>query len=56
MFLNDMANYPVVQTRLRGEILAKQAEIGGDDVPFTQEDYDTMPYLNAVLKVRSRCA
>ncbi|KAJ7639233.1 cytochrome P450 [Roridomyces roridus] len=54
MFLNDMARYPTVQQRLRQEINAKRAEIGGDDVKFSQDDYDSMPYLNAVLKESMR--
>jgi hypothetical protein len=54
MFLNDLACYPDVQRRLREEIMAKQAEIGGDAASFTQDDYEAMPYLNAVLKVHSR--
>jgi len=51
MLLNDLACYPEIQNRLRQEVNEKQAEIGGDDARFTQEDYDAMPYLNAVLKV-----
>jgi hypothetical protein len=51
MFLNDIARYADVQDRLRQEINARQAEIGGEDAAFTQEDYDSMSYLNAVLKV-----
>ncbi|KAF8532178.1 cytochrome P450 [Gautieria morchelliformis] len=54
MFLNDIARYPEVQDRLRQEINTKQAEIGGDDATFTQEDYDSMSYLNAVLKESMR--
>lgn len=53
MFLNDMAQYPEVQDRLREEINAKQAGIGGKNAIFTQQDYDSMPYLNAVLKASS---
>lgn len=52
MFLNDMACYPNVQDRLRQEIIDKQVDIGDDGADFTQEDYESMPYLNAVLKVR----
>jgi hypothetical protein len=51
LFLNDMGLYPDIQQRLRSEIEAKRIEIGGEDAIFTQEDYDSMPYLNAVLKV-----
>ncbi|KAI0031071.1 cytochrome P450 [Vararia minispora EC-137] len=54
MFLTDMGRFPEVQAKLREEILAKQAEVGGEDVPFTQEDYESMPYLNAVLKESMR--
>ncbi|KAG5729856.1 hypothetical protein E4T56_gene13850 [Termitomyces sp. T112] len=54
MLLNDLANHPTVQERLRKEVSTKQVEIGGDDVTFTQEDYDNMPYLNAVLKETMR--
>ncbi|KAG6846360.1 hypothetical protein H0H93_014452, partial [Arthromyces matolae] len=54
MLLNDLSHHPDVQNRLRDEINAKQAEIGGDDATFTQDDYDSMPYLNAVLKETMR--
>ncbi|KAJ6449850.1 cytochrome P450, partial [Mycena sanguinolenta] len=49
MFLNDMGLYSEIQTRLRREIKAKRIEIGGEDATFTQEDYDSMPYLNASM-------
>ncbi|KAG6909895.1 hypothetical protein DXG01_014709 [Tephrocybe rancida] len=54
MLLNDLSRNTEVQDRLRAEINAKQAEIGGDDATFTQEDYDSMLYLNAVLKESMR--
>ncbi|KAJ7346262.1 cytochrome P450 [Mycena albidolilacea] len=54
LFLNDMGIYPDIQQRLRSEIEAKRVEIGGEDAIFTQEDYDSMPYLNAVLKESMR--
>ncbi|KAJ7247441.1 cytochrome P450 [Mycena haematopus] len=54
LFLNDMGLYPEIQHRLRSEIKAKRIEIGGEDANFTQEDYDSMPYLNAVLKESMR--
>ncbi|KAG6829533.1 hypothetical protein H0H92_004270 [Tricholoma furcatifolium] len=54
MLLNDLSKNPKVQERLRAEINAKQAEIGGEDATFTQDDYDSMVYLNAVLKESMR--
>ncbi|KIJ36043.1 hypothetical protein M422DRAFT_261592 [Sphaerobolus stellatus SS14] len=54
IFLNDIAQNPEVQERLRQEISNKQAEIGGDDATFTPYDYESMPYLNAVLKESMR--
>ncbi|KAG6844549.1 hypothetical protein H0H87_006033 [Tephrocybe sp. NHM501043] len=54
MLLNDLSRHPEIQQRLRAEINVKQAEIGGDEATFTQEDYDSMTYLNAVLKESMR--
>ncbi|KAF8066772.1 cytochrome P450 [Lyophyllum atratum] len=52
--LNDLATYPKIQDRLRDEIMAKKADLGDEDAPFTQDDYDNMPYLNAVIKESMR--
>ncbi|KAG6844548.1 hypothetical protein H0H87_006032 [Tephrocybe sp. NHM501043] len=54
MLLDDLSRHPEIQQRLRAEVNAKQAEIGGDQATFTQEDYDSMTYLNAVLKESMR--
>jgi len=54
MLLNDLAQFPKVQDRLREEIMTKLAEIGDEDATFTQDDYDSMPYLNAVIKESMR--
>lgn len=51
--LLELARHPDVQARLRKEIRETEAAIharGGSD--FTASDLDSMPYLNAVLKVR----
>lgn len=48
----ELARRPEMQTRLRHEIRAKAREIHArGDVEFTAADYDSIPYLNAVLKV-----
>lgn len=50
--LLELAKRPDIQTRLRREIEAKAREIHTHGrVEFTAADYDSMPYLNAVLKV-----
>lgn len=50
--LLELARNKSVQTRLRGEIHAKEREIKvRGDLGFTANDFDDMPYLNAVIKV-----
>ncbi|KAF9478118.1 cytochrome P450 [Pholiota conissans] len=47
----EIARNPEVQTKLRREIRQKQQEIGArGDSEFTSNDFDSMPYLAAVLK------
>jgi cytochrome P450 len=50
--LFELCKHPEVQTKLRLEIRAQELKIrerGESD--FTWKDYESMPYLNAVLKV-----
>ncbi|GLB34391.1 hypothetical protein LshimejAT787_0112750 [Lyophyllum shimeji] len=54
VLLNDLAKFPKVQERLREEIMAKGVDLGDEDAKLTQEDYDSMPYLNAVIKESMR--
>jgi len=50
--LLELARHKRVQTRLRNEIHEKEHEIRArGDVGFTANDFDSMPYLTAVIKV-----
>jgi len=50
--LLEIARHTDVQTRLRDEIHEKEREIWArGDVEFTANDFDSMPYLTAVIKV-----
>jgi hypothetical protein len=50
--LLEIARHTDVQTRLRNEIHEKEREIWArGDVEFTANDFDSMPYLTAVIKV-----
>ena len=54
--LLELSRHPEMQNRLREEIFAKKRELAakGDTTGnFVAEDFDTLPYLNAVLKVSS---
>lgn len=52
--LLEIARHTNVQDKLRREIRAKEREIKArGDIEFTSNDFDTMPYLTAVLKVSS---
>ncbi|KAK7032242.1 hypothetical protein VNI00_013200 [Paramarasmius palmivorus] len=51
--LVELSRRPEIQNRLREEILAKKRELaanGNTTGTFVAEDFDTLPYLNAVLK------
>ncbi|KAK7025496.1 hypothetical protein VNI00_015930 [Paramarasmius palmivorus] len=51
--LVELGRRPEIQNRLREEILAKKRELaanGNTTGTFVAEDFDTLPYLNAVLK------
>ncbi|KAF9450103.1 cytochrome P450 [Macrolepiota fuliginosa MF-IS2] len=49
--LLELAKRPEMQIRLRHEIEAKKRDVHArGDVEFTTTDYDSMPYLNAILK------
>ncbi len=52
----ELAKNPHYQERLREEIKEKRKEVyyrGGEGVDFTLEDLESMPFLQAVLKVSS---
>jgi cytochrome P450 len=52
--LFELCRNPQVQTKLREEIRAKEAKlIEQGKTGFTAQDFETMPYLNAVVKVRN---
>ncbi|KAK7043264.1 hypothetical protein VNI00_008618 [Paramarasmius palmivorus] len=51
--LLELSRHPEMQNRLREEIFAKKRELAakGDTTGnFVADDFDTLPYLNAVLK------
>ena len=52
--LLELARNPEIQDKLRREIRDKKHQIrsAGTRSGFTAEELDSMPYLNAVLKVR----
>lgn len=48
----EIARHPHVQKKLRSEIRQKERDIQArGDAEFTANDLDSMPYLNAVIKV-----
>ena len=52
--LLELSRHPEIQEKLRKEIQEKQRQVvseGRTQSEFTPEDYDSLPYLNAVLKV-----
>ena len=49
--LFEMTKNVEIQNRLRAEI-RKKIQDKGNDV-FTEQEYESMPYLNAIVKVRS---
>ena len=52
--LLEIARHPEVQGKLRKEIYDRRRQIvleGRSETVFTAEDLDSLPYLNAVLKV-----
>ncbi|KAL0573547.1 hypothetical protein V5O48_008414 [Marasmius crinis-equi] len=49
--LLELSRHPEIQDRLRKEIHLKEQELlTGGRTGFTAEDFDSLPYLNAVLK------
>ena len=47
----EIARHPHVQSKLRSEIREKEREIHArGDVEFSANDFDSMLYLNAVIK------
>ncbi|KAK7043263.1 hypothetical protein VNI00_008617 [Paramarasmius palmivorus] len=51
--LLELSRHPEMQSRLREEIRAKKRDMvakGNTARTFAAEDFDTLPYLNAVLK------
>jgi cytochrome P450 len=54
--LLELSRHPEMQSRLREEIRAKKRDMvskGNTTGAFAAEDFDELPYLNAVLKVSS---
>ena len=52
--LYELAKHPEVQARLREEIIETRMKIQArGETEFTTNDLDSMPYLIAVMKVRS---
>src|SRR5688572_22884152 len=50
--LLEVARHVDVQTRLRKEVIAKSREVlARGDSGFTTSDFDSLPYLSAVIKV-----
>jgi cytochrome P450 len=48
--LFELTRYPHLQDKLRAEIEEKILEKGSD--MLTEHDYESMPYLTAIMKVR----
>lgn len=49
----ELAKQPEFQEKMRAEITAKRAAVSSrGDSDFTMEDLESMPYLQAALKVR----
>ncbi len=48
--LYELSRHPEDQARCRQEIAELRQRVG--DVPFSTQDYDGLPFLNAILKVR----
>lgn len=52
----ELARHPEFQEKMRAEITAKRAVVSArGDSDFTMEDLESMIYLQAVLKVLSKC-
>lgn len=50
----ELAKHPEVQAKLREEIIETRMKIKArGETEFTTNDFDTMPYMIAVMKVRS---
>lgn len=50
----ELCNHHGVQERLRAEIYEAERDLHQrNESQFSAKDYDSMPYLNAFLKVRS---
>jgi len=47
----ELSKHPEIQVKLRAEIHEHRLRVGKNE--FTSADYDSMPYLNAILKVLS---
>jgi cytochrome P450 len=51
--LLELCKYPEYQKKLRSEIRASEVKIRErGDADFTWKDYESMPYLMSVIKVR----